>query len=176
MGIFDFLRSTSDGSQDHGLSPDYLFAHAALRSQALSQPLQVLSTLSGPNAEAMFEDLIQEVKKEAGKSPSFTADQLKVHVQRVSKFPCIVVEFPEPTEMAEVHMVAVIVEINLDLQSVPADPAQVGGRFFTLEKSITLSNEPRTVLGEWTRTEHANYGEGPKPRVDEFVATISKYF
>ena len=175
MGLFDFLKSSSSDSQDQGPTADYVFAHYALRAFALQQPLQFLSTASGPNAETMIAELIDEVKTQCGKPTTFGADELTVHVHRIKKFPGIVVEFPDPRELAEAHMVGLIVEINLDLQAVPADPAQVAGRYFTLEKSITLSNEPRTVLGEWTLSDHSNLGEGPNPTVSDFVEAITKF-
>lgn len=52
----------------------------------------------------------------------------------------------------------------------------VPARFFTLEHSLTVDGSPRTVVAEWQQHDsgprHVNFGDGPPPSVDNFLATI----
>ncbi len=46
-------------------------------------------------------------------------------------------------------------------------------RYFTLERGIGWSDQPRTVFCEWTAEgQHSNYGDGPPATVPEFAEAI----
>jgi hypothetical protein len=173
MGLFDFLkRKPAPEPDDEGPSPDYVFAHYALRLIALSDPLQFLVIAASPNVKQFMSKVLQDVSRKCGRQASFDANSVKIHTRRVNNFPCAVVELPEPKEMAEAFMVALVV---------PVDPSQVHstndepikGRYFTLEKGFSISDEPRTVLAEWDLEGHSNYGDGPAANVDAFVDALS---
>lgn len=64
-----------------------------------------------------------------------------------------VMTFPRPEDVTEAHLGAVIGRTD----------APQFLRFFLWEESITFQpGQSATVIGEWTDTEHANYGAGPK--------------
>lgn len=176
MGIFDFLkRKPAPAPDDEGPSPDYVFAHYALRHIALAEPLQFLAIAVSPKANRFIDAILQDVEEQCGRQTSFTAESINLHPIRVNEFPCVVVELPEPKEMAEAFMVALVVPIDVSLEN-PPETDEVTGRYFTLEKGFSLSNdEPRTVLAEWDAETHSNYGDGPEANVDAFAAAISKH-
>ena len=172
MGIFDFLkRKPEPPPEDDDPSPDYVFAHYTLRQIALSDPLQFLAIAASPDAERFMDAVLQDVAKQCGRKTSFSASSIKIHSTRVNDFPCAVVELPEPKEMAEAFMVALVVPIDTSSEE-PPEMDTVKARYFTLEKGFSLSNEPRTVLAEWDTEIHWNYCDGPAPTSNEFVAAI----
>ena len=172
MGLFDFLkRRPAPQSEDDGPSPDYAFAHYALRQIALAEPLQFLAIAASPDAERFMDAVLQDVAEQFGRKTSFDATSIKIHLTRVNECPCAVIELPEPRETAEAFMVALVVPIDISSQQ-PPQMDSVESRYFTLEKGFSLSNEPRTVLAEWDTEGHSNYGDGPAATVDDFVAAL----
>ena len=175
MGLFDFLkRKPVPKPDDDGPSPDYVFAHYALRQMALSRPLQFLVIAASPDAQRFMADILQEVSEKCGRKASFDATSIQIHKCRVHTFPCAVIELPEPKEIAEAFMVALVVPIHMSQES-PKGIETIPARYFTLEKGFTMSDEPRTVLAEWEMGRHSNYGDGPAVNVEEFVAAISRH-
>lgn len=175
MGLFDFLkRKKSLPKNDDGPSPDYAFAHVALRQIALASPLDFLGVIASPDATDFLDSILKQVAEHCGRPASFSAKALKIHKARVASFPCAVIEFPAPKEVAEAHMVALLVPIEMGAEF-PDDPSTIVGRFFTLEKGFTFkASESRTVLAEWDATSHSNYGDGPAPKVRDFVDALEK--
>ncbi|QDV19399.1 hypothetical protein Pan153_40640 [Gimesia panareensis] len=175
MGLFDFLkRKPEKAPEDEGPSPHYVFAHYALRQIALAEPLQILAIVASPDVENFIDAVLQDVVEQCGREAGFEAADIKVHPKRVNDYPCVVVEMPEPQEAAEAHMVAILVPIDLS-KDPPSEEEQeqIKAHYYTLEKSFSLTGEPRTVLAEWGESRHSNYGEGPEPTVEAFVAALN---
>ena len=156
-----------------GPSPAYALAHYALRYLALSDPLRFLAILASPDANTFLDNVLQDVGEKCGTPASFTSADLTVHPGAVKGHPCAVIEFPEPEQMTEVYMVALVVLVDPSSPT-PPDPSDLEARYFTLEMGFTLDDSPRTVLAEWTGDAHANYGDGPHPAVDAFASAIEE--
>jgi hypothetical protein len=173
VGIFDFLKrkKTSPPDEGEGPSTHYALAHLALRGFALAQPVPFLAIAASPDAGRLIQDLMSDVEKACGRPMGFKADEVKLHRVRVKAFPSVVVELPPPTRLAEAHLTALVAFIDLTSNERP-DPKDVTGRYFTLEKSVRQSG---TVLAEWTESQHLNYGEGPRPTVEDFVAALAEH-
>ena len=179
MGLFDFFRRKKANSEpeDIGSSPEYLMAHYALRHIALANPLQFLEIVASPKAEKFFKTILEGTADDCGCKIPFPASAIEVHKTRVNHFPCAVIQFPEPKDIAEAYMVALVVMI--DASSEPPeieDLSEIQARFFTLERGFSLSDEENTVLGQWTDKTHINHGAGPDPSVDEFVKALGEFF
>ena len=174
MGLFDFFKKKPEPSQmNDGPSPEYALAHLALRHIALSDPIQFLAIVASPEADRFIDSIIKNVKENCGRKPSFDATSVKIATVRVNEFPCAILEFPAPNEIAEAFMVGVIVEIDSSSEQ-PTEIETTQARYFTLEKGYSDTNELRTVLGEWTEDSHLNYGDGPPPTVEAFVEFLSE--
>lgn len=172
MGIFDFLkRKRKSPPADSGPSPEYVFAHYALRQIALSDPLQFLALLASSDAEEFIDAVLKDVAEQCGLKTSFDASSVKIHKVRLNAFPCVVISLPEPKEMAEAFMVALVVLIDTSSERTRQQD-KPEARYFTLEKGFSLSNEPRTVMAEWDSEAHSNYGDGPAPTVQAFTTAI----
>jgi hypothetical protein len=175
MGLSDFLkRNRSPLPDDDGPSPDYAFAHYALRQLALADPLRFLAIAASPNATHFIDAVLKDVAEQCGRPTTFEAALVKIYPVRVKEFRGAVIELPEPKETAEAYMVALVVLTNTS-SSEPPVPKSVKGRFFSLKKGFSLSNETRTVLAECDTTRHPNYGDGPPTTVEAFVAAIAGY-
>jgi len=181
MGLFDFLRrrDTPPPSEPKGPRPDYVFAHYALRSFALSEPLQVLGMLASPKANRFLDLIIETVTKQCGNAPSFTSADIKVHPLRIRDHAVSIVELPGVEHPAEAYFVALVLPISA-LPSDESDEVTEGSaRYFTLEKTLSLGESdddtPPTVFCEWNQDAHANYGEGPAPTLKGFADTLANH-
>lgn len=162
-----------NASEHEGPSPEYIFAHYALRQVALSSPLPFLAMAASPDGPRFIERLLADVGQQCGRAAKFEASEVQLHPTLANGYPCAVVELPEPEEITEAFMVGLVALVDRNQNPSP-DPETVAGRFFTLEKGFHMSGEPRTVLAEWETSTHLNYGDGPAPNVADFIAAISE--
>lgn len=183
MGLFSFFRRKRPPTVDSPVEEadllrarchHYVFAHVALRSVAFDHPLGFLGMLASPEPHRLLSDLMQSVSehcREMEPQPDFHVDDIAVHTVRIGKYPCAAIEMPRPRAMTEAFFVAAVLLVDPAL-GMP-DPSEVTLRYFTLEKGMSHDGSPRTVLCEWTRDgTHANYGDGPAPRLESFTAAV----
>ena len=79
----------------------------------------------------------------------------------------ILIAPPPPQHVTEAHLIAVVLDAS--------DPYFI--RYIVLEHSWDVTGASRTVLGEWTRTgNHINFGDGPEPTAEAFVAVVCEKF
>ncbi|MCG6154860.1 hypothetical protein [Rubinisphaera margarita] len=180
MGLFDFLkREEPQPPERKGPRPDYVFAHYALRSFALSEPLQVLGMLASPQAARFLDLIIGTVTKQCGSPPSFTSADITVHPLRIGDHATSIVELPGVQEPAEAYFVAVVLPISAIPSEESDEVADGEARYFTLEKTLSLGESakdaPPTVFCEWNQDAHTNYGEGPAPTLKGFADTLANH-
>ena len=174
MSLFDFFRKKAKATADEsGPSPHYVFAHYALRTVAISSPLEFLAACASPESEKFPSSILRSVEDQCNRKACFDASSIKVHQSRVGDFPCAILEMPEPSEMAQAYMIAFVVLVNRE-SGISADMNSVDSKCFTLEKSASLSGEPCTVLGGWDESMHSNYGSGPAPNVTDFSLALNE--
>jgi hypothetical protein len=152
----------------------YLFAHYALRSVALNDPVFYFGVLASPEAAKFLTHLLRTTADHArpGDPPAdFTADDLRVHTVRAGGYPCAVVEMPQPRATTEAFFTAAV--LLVDPAAEAPDLAAAPVRYFTLEKSFDLEGNAFAMMCEWSKDgSHANFGGGPPPRLDDFVKAI----
>lgn len=84
-----------------------------------------------------------------------------------------VIALPLPCETPEAYFVALVVERPRPGPSFHIGRMPDPGRCFTLELGMdAISRECRTVLCEWTREAHVNFGTSPEPTVAAFVKRV----
>jgi len=174
MGLFDIFKRKKKAPDGDGPSLHYVFAHYALRHLALAEPMQFLAIAASDEPERFVEVVLQDVAERCEQPCTIDARSVKFHPVSCKGFPCAVVELPAPQETAEAFMVALVVLMDM-AASDAATASSSEGRYFTLEKGFTLSDEPRTVLAEWDESSHSNFGDGPQPTVEGFVAAIKEH-
>lgn len=183
MGLFDWLRGKpsqvapeADDPSPEPRMDHYVFAHYALRSVALADPLQCLAILASERGTRFLYDLLKAVTEEEGPTggqPRFRADEFDVVPTRFGDYPGVVIAMPRPRAITEAHFVALV--LLDDLSDPDAVHEHIPARYFTLEKGMSLDASPRTVLCEWTATgQHANFGTGPEPTTEAFTAAITQ--
>jgi hypothetical protein len=154
----------------------YVFAHYALRSVALNDPVFYLGVLASPAGSQFLDDLLTTVSEHARPDdppPDFSAADCRIHTVRAGVYPCAVVEMPPPRAMTEAYFTAAV--LLLDPAQEQADLTNAAVRYFTLEQGFDLEGHSRTVLCEWNKDgTHVNFGEGPSPTVERFVSALSR--
>jgi hypothetical protein len=78
----------------------------------------------------------------------------------------VIVSMPAPVAVGEAHFVGVVLA-----ELTPG--AAVGYRYFTLELGDRGDGSARPVLCEWKGARHLNFGDGPAPEVEAFVAALA---
>lgn len=179
MGLFDFLfgrgkRSTPVDAHNEGPSPDYILAHVALRQMSLSKPMTFLALVSSENKFDFLQSIMDDISKDFGRRFTYRANAIQIHTLSAKGFPCAILEFPEPPNHADAHMIGLVVEFDPETMPMPEDVDDVPARYFTLEKSFDMSGQQRTVLGEWNGEQHVNFGDGPPVVADQFLAAIEQ--
>ncbi|HEY1066934.1 MAG TPA: hypothetical protein VGE52_12515 [Pirellulales bacterium] len=196
MGLFDFFRRLpaagpkpdEDGPPGKPLAAlsesrcdHYSLAHLALRYTALDDPLFYLGVMASPDAKAFLSDMLERVARQCGgegAKPSFTADEIGIHPLRIGDHFHLIVELPTPRAVTEAYFTAAVVHLDPSRaahQESDAEEEKPPVRYFTLEYGFTFDGPPRTVLAEWSADEsHLNYGDGPPPRLDDFIAALGK--
>ncbi len=180
MGLFG-KRKPEPEEASGGPSPDYVFAHLAMRGIALANPAQFLAIAPSPDFKKLLDPLLSDIAEDCGRPASFTSSDIQVRAGRIKPksnpkkaWPMVVLKLPEAQNPAEVHMIGFVVFIEPgELEELPA-PEEIEARYFTLEKSFTIEGVENNVLCEWQETAHLNHGTGPDRNAKEFVRAISK--
>ncbi len=141
----------------------YEFAHRALPTIVLRREVDLLKL----GAEGRLEDALRStwlaISDRLPEEDRVPPDGFAAEVTGTadSEGGTLLIRFPEPLYPAEAHLAAVM----------PCEP--VGRRrYFVLERSVTLQGETATVLGEWAAGSHINYGTGPAPDMQAFLAAV----
>jgi hypothetical protein len=151
--------------------PHYLMAHVALRTVCFDRPSLYFGVMVSDEVTDFLKSLLKSVEDQVGGDKAdFTAEDLKIHPLRVAHFPTMIVEFPTPQVLTEVFFTAAILMAKDGEKSVDAEV-----KYYTLELGAGEEGAARTVLGEWTRAgAHSNFGDGPKPELQDFVMALEK--
>lgn len=153
------------------------FAHHYLRDCVFQLP-DLHLILAGPNAQAYVEGMWERCGGQLEEPERCSSAGLRVlPVDAVENYSAVLIEIPAPVELADAHLVAVV--FRQEKRRWPFGRARWRIRYFTLELSLGLEDEDRTVIGEWTWAKgraqlHVNYGDGPAAEPGAFVASLSR--
>ncbi len=140
----------------------YGFAHQVLRDLLFADPMRFFAALDDPRGPELLRRAWREFGKQFPADDRVEIDGLDCTKHELTSglwCPVILVTLPPPQEVAEAVYAAAV----------------LGGdaRYFTLEHGISLAGDtPRTVLCEWQRGTHLNYGDGPPATPAAFLAAI----
>ncbi len=178
------------------------FVHECLRDSALADPLLFLWAAHRDDAAERFANIWRRCAQ-AGDAEEPTGLAVDVAGNGPLYVVLITLPTPLHPIEAHYAAAAVVVpdelldEVDRDAADVPAKDRleralkvvvtgtneqargawNVPARFFTLEHSLTLDGAARTVFAEWqaqqTGPRHVNFGEGPPPSAEAFLAAIS---
>ncbi len=149
----------------------YVMAHVALRQIGLNDPLRYLAILGSDEATGFLEHIFKMVSGDIDdEEADFSAEALQVHCQRIGKYPCAVVEMPEPRSTTEAFFTGLVMLKEMGTEF--TEDEKIPARYFTLEKGFEEDGTSRTVFCEWTDEAHSNYGDGPQPTLVGFCEAI----
>jgi len=140
----------------------YEFAHLALRIPVFGQADFILDALADPlRSRALIRAAMARDGQNCGLSEDLVetlARQIRVLPARFDADSGFVVGMPPPQSAAECYLFAIVKDKS-------------GGiAYYTLERSL---REGTTMLCGWdAEGAHLNFGPGPKPDLDAFVAAI----
>jgi hypothetical protein len=149
------------GSRPH----HYQFAHIALPRMAEKVGHSLLDT---PPPEGLTALLVAAWGETGDRLPAedrLIGDGLSGEVFDIDGHRMLVVTMPPPLHPPEAYLAALVRPAGSD--------SSTGLRCFTLELGTGPEVQP-TVIGEWVAGGHRNYGPGPEPTVDAFVAALDK--
>jgi hypothetical protein len=170
------LRMMSAGGRS--LSAGYMFAYSALRHFALAGTLSVFNGAIGPMA-LLSKETSQEILKHL---TDVVNEEMKsdLHPYRYSVdafsikgATCVVVTPPVPSGAPEPHLIAIVTGANITKADSAKNESSHNVLYFSLEHS-RVGGGNRTILGGWTHDGRRNYGFGPNPVVEDFVACVER--
>jgi len=140
----------------------YEFAHLALRVPVFGQADFILDALADPlRSQALIRAAMARVAQNCGLSEDQVetlARQIRVLPARFGADSGFVVGMPPPQNAPDCYLFAIVRDNSGSIA------------YYTLERSIS---EGSTMLCGWNAEgAHLNFGPGPKPDLDAFVAAI----
>ncbi len=146
----------------------YIFAHRVLPALFLNDPPKFIETIS-----AGQDNFVHWLWKRVGEkevqnaSDRIAPNGLSCAIMRAEDNATVaIVTLPPPEGMTEAYFVALVYWPQEDAALAPA------ARYITLEHGMQADGSPRTVLCEWTKEMHANYGNGPEPVLQTFFEAV----
>ncbi|MDI2126813.1 hypothetical protein [Yinghuangia seranimata] len=155
--------TTSDWAAGRPRGHHYTVAHGVVRAIALQQPTDLAAfALAG-----LLDELLGRIwQGEGDKLPEeerLAPDGLGSTLYWGPGDEMLaVMAFPAPERMTEAYFTAALF------------PKTLEARYFTLEFTRTLDGGTATVVGEWAKDGHLNFGAGPEPTAELFVQRIGE--
>lgn len=150
----------------------YVFAHQTVREVCANDPLKFFAILASADRAQFIAWLWHMAEKRVGKPLSdVDPSKLVVTTCRVKDSPTAILKMPTAVGPAEAHFVGVLLT-NFQQSADAAN--EVTFRYFTLEHGMNLDGTVRTVMCEWAKGSHLNFGDGPPATVEAFVEAIER--
>ncbi|GMU55568.1 MAG: hypothetical protein AMXMBFR33_47140 [Candidatus Xenobia bacterium] len=142
----------------------YMFAHRVFPRWFFEDPAAVAQVLSGPEALPHLIALWKEVGMAC--QESLASDGLALEPVRLDDWQGVLIRLPPPGEVPEAHFLCLVW---------PSSKGPEAARIVTLEHSLDLQGEKRTVLGEWRSDgAHLNFGSGPEAQSKPFLEAVQR--
>ena len=147
----------------------YYFAHAVLPALVHANPEKMLAILQSAEGDSYLLDLWNSIGKDIEDLEDedlVTPEGLSYFIKNLDEQSQIVlVRLPAPEKRSEAYFIGLV--FSPKRRSFMFWKTSIFVRYFTLEIGMG-----RTIIGEWTKRGHANYGDGPQPNEDEFIRAI----
>jgi hypothetical protein len=153
-----------------GPTHHYALAHHFLRQHCFMDPARFFDLMYSPERDGFMAHVWNEVCAICdphGPAPFGLADVIITSCY-INDIHAIIVAMPPPGKTGEAHFVGITLALHLDEND---GPEKIKVTYLTLEKGLRPG---KTVLCEWRDDEHANYGEGPPPTQEAFMAAMGE--
>jgi hypothetical protein len=139
----------------------YVFAHHEVRRAAQRFGADLVE--AGREGRLTLESVWNRVGESLDEPDRRPATGLASTYHEIAGHRVLLVRLPSAHHPTEAHFVAI---------AAPVDDGRV--RYLTLEYAVSPVDETvYTVFGEWDDQRHVNYGEGPAPDADAFLAAVA---
>ncbi|MEO6754191.1 MAG: hypothetical protein ABIP85_20640 [Chthoniobacteraceae bacterium] len=153
----------------------YLFSYRALLSEFFKHPTETIAILQIRGAKYL-EQMWTVIAGNFPRSDALSPDGLGCQIKELpGAITLIIVTFPAPERFSEAYFAALVFRAGREFLI----PRKGIKRYFTLERSLPSSGEPRTTICEWSFENDAqilryNHGQGLAPTVAGFADGLSK--
>lgn len=140
----------------------YMFAHHEVRRAAQQFGADLIG--AAREGRLTLESVWNRVGESLDERDRLPATGLTSSYHEIAGHRVLLVRLPAAHHPTEAHFTAI---------AVPVDGGRV--RYLTLEYAVSPIDEAvYTVFGEWDEQRHVNYGEGPPPDPDAFLAAVAR--
>jgi len=138
-----------------GRTQHYKFVHVVLKDMFFENRDNLIKNIlsSEDELKGLWLDVGHYYSKQYEGVEDIDGSDIKITAKEFEDILFVVIALPEPKETVEAYFIGLIVPRLKKKKS----------RYITLEKG-----EEGTVLCEWTKEMHLNFGEGPEPTLDNF--------
>ena len=140
----------------------YLFAHKVVPEIFFSCPEDFMKDMRD-----IGKDILRERWELLGSLPW---EEIGIDSVSNDSYDLVVFQLPLPMNVTEAYFTVCLVQKKKKAANLKRRLA----RYFTLEFGHHMDGSQRTVLCEWTKERHINYGDGPEPDKQQFITTILK--
>jgi hypothetical protein len=167
-GMFKRKKRTLDSTEpiqtllgsDQPRQHHYLFGHRELPAVARRFSANLVRLVEEDRIDEALAQTWRHVGEQLPEADRLSGEGLTASLHDTAMGQILVVTMPPAEHTTEPHFAAVVLSPDQNL------------RYFVLEHSWTLNNEPSTVLGEWNDQGHINMGSGPEPEIGTFVRAV----
>ena len=183
--------SLNTPNRDRWSQHHYLFVHQVLLNLSRRLGSGIFAHLRSAPARELTSKLKELLRSadalvQDNSVRPFEAEDIKVSHHLFGSTPCVLVSMPPPERTGEAYFVAVVSrdqeaetsarEAGSSRRILPHPAAAEGPvNFYTLERASNHGGENSTKFCEWDLGCHCNYGKGPVPDKETFLAFLQDF-
>ncbi len=144
----------------------YELAHHTFREYCNRNPKEFFAKMSAKNNEAFLKGVLKSVVEivDAEDSP-VTVGEIKVFEKIIDSAKVLFIKMPKPVAITDAYFIGIVLsDVNKDSDN--------SCRYFTLEMSADREGTEKSVLCEWTKKGHRNYGSVPGKSLAAFLKAM----
>ncbi len=144
----------------------YELAHHTFREYCNRNPKEFFAKMTAKNSEAFLKGVLVSVGEiEDAEDLPVTAKEIKVFENKIDLAQVLFIKMPKPKAITDAYFIGIV------LSNAKKD-VENSCRYFTLEMTADREGSEKSVLCEWTKKGHRNYGLVPGKSLAAFLKAI----